>query len=83
MGVSDASVGFKPVRRASKCHITTFVPAVTLRDAFPLIPLNVAVIIVASAVDPVTSPYEFIVAAAGVVAAHVAVELTLAVEPSI
>jgi hypothetical protein len=56
---------------------------VTLRDAFPLIPLNVAVTIVASAVDPVASPVEFIVAAAGVVAAHVAVELTLAVEPSV
>jgi hypothetical protein len=56
---------------------------VTLRDAFPLIPLNVAVTIVASAVDPVASLVEFIVAAAGVVAAHVAVELTLAVEPSV
>jgi hypothetical protein len=58
-----------------------FVPAVTLRDAFPLIPLNVAVTIVASAVDPVASPVEFIVAAAGVAAAQVAVELTFAVEP--
>jgi hypothetical protein len=54
---------------------------VTVRDAFPLTPPNDAVTIVASAVVPVARPLEFIVAAAGVAAAQVAVELTFAVEP--
>jgi hypothetical protein len=61
----------------------TFVPAITVSAAFPLIPLNDAVTVVESAVAPVARPVEFIVATAGVVAAQVAVELTLAVEPSL
>ena len=81
VGDSNASVGFKPVRCASKCHITTFVPAMTVSDAFPLIPLSDAVTVVESAVAPVARPVEFMVATAGVVAAQVAVELTFAVEP--
>jgi hypothetical protein len=54
-----------------------------MSDALPLIPLNDAVTVVESGVAPVARPVEFIVATAGVVAAQVAVELTLAVETSL
>jgi hypothetical protein len=57
--------------------------AVTLSDANPLIPLSEAVNVVETAVTPVASPLEFIVAAAGIATVQLAFELTLAVVPSL
>jgi hypothetical protein len=65
--------------------VTTFATpltaAVTISDAFPLIPLSDAFIIVEPAIIPVARPPESIDATAGVATVQLAVELTLAVEP--
>jgi hypothetical protein len=86
-GDSDPSFGFNPLRCASKCHMTTFAPpltvAVTLSDAFPLIPLRDAVTIVEPAVTPVAMPLELVVATDEDTTIQLAVELTSAVEPSL
>ena len=57
--------------------------AVTLSDADPLIPLSEAATVVETAVTPVARPLESIVAAAGMATVQLAVELILAVVPSL
>ena len=57
--------------------------AVTVSDAFPLIPLSDAVTIVEPAVTPVAMPLELVIATAEDTTVQLAVELTLAVEPSL
>jgi hypothetical protein len=67
--------------------MTTFAPpltlAVTVSDAFPLMPLRDAFIIVEPAVTPVAMPLELVVATDEDTTVQLAVELTLAVEPSL
>jgi hypothetical protein len=57
------------------------VPAVTVSDAFPLIPLSDADTIEEPAAIPVDRPLESIDATAGVATVQLAVELTFAIEP--
>jgi energy-converting hydrogenase Eha subunit E len=58
-------------------------PAGTVTDAFPLMPFSKAVTVVEPATTPAARPLEFTVATAGVATVQLAVELTLAVEPSL
>ena len=62
---------------------SVIVGPVTVNDALPVIPLKDAVTAVEPAVIPVARPLEFTVATTGVATVQVAVELTLAVEPSL
>jgi hypothetical protein len=57
--------------------------AVTVSDAFPVIPLNDALIMVEPAVTPVARPLALAVATDAGAAVQLEVELTLAVEPSL
>ena len=59
------------------------VGAMTVSDALPLIPLSDAVTIAEPAAAPVVRPLDVTVATAGVATVQTAVELTLAVEPSL
>ena len=63
--------------------VTVFVAAVTVWVAEPLTPLSEAVTVDKPAATPVASPAEFTVATVLVVDVHVAVEVALAVEPSL
>jgi hypothetical protein len=62
--------------------VSVAVPA-TVRDAFPLTPLSDAATIVEPAATPVARPLELVVAIDAGALVQVAVELTLAVEPSL
>jgi hypothetical protein len=63
--------------------VTVLVGAVTLSVAVPLIPLKAAVTVVEPDAAPVATPLELIVAIVGAPTVHAAVEVTLAVEPSL
>jgi len=67
----------------TKIEVTVTVAAVTVSDSDPLIPLSDAVTVVEPTATPVARPLEFTVANACVATDQVAVELMLAVEPSL
>jgi len=67
----------------TEIKVTDPVAAVTVSDSDPLFPLNDAVTMVEPTATPVARPLEFTVANACVATDQVAVELILAVEPSL
>jgi hypothetical protein len=67
----------------TEIEVTVPVAAVTVSDSVPLIPLRDAVTMVEPTATPVARPLEFTVANACVATDQVAVELMLAVEPSL
>ena len=68
---------------ATEIDASVTVDAITVSDALPMIPLSEAVTIAEPAAAPVVRPLEVTVATAGVATVQVAVELKLAVEPSL
>jgi hypothetical protein len=64
-------------------EVIVFTGAVTVRVAVPVTPLIAAVMVVEPAATPVANPAELIVATEGVAIVQLAVELILAVEPSL
>ena len=67
----------------TEIEVKAAVVAVTVSDSDPLIPFSDAVTMVEPAATPVARPLEFMVANACVAMVQAAVELTLAVEPSL
>jgi hypothetical protein len=79
----EASTTMVALAGDTEIDVKAAVDAVTLSVADPLIPLSEAATVVEPAVTPVARPLEFIVATPGLATVQLAVELTLAVEPSL
>lgn len=81
------SVGLRPLRSLSKCQVVTLVvpgfAAVTVAEDDPVTELSVAEIVVVPVATAAASPEALMVATEVAEEAHVAVEVTLAVEPSL
>jgi hypothetical protein len=67
----------------TEIEVRAAVVAVMVSDSDPLIPLSEAVTMVEPTATPVARPLEFMVANAGVAVVQAAVELILAVDPSL
>ena len=76
-----ASTAMLALEGVTDIDVSVTVGAITVTDAFPVIPLSEAVTVDEPAAAPVVRPLEFTVATAGVAIVQLAVELTLAVEP--